>query len=73
MKDNPSYHPGRCAKVSIDGVDVGVMGQVHPLAAANYGIDTDVYCAEIDFTKLFEMQLPDATYTPPAQVSHRVP
>ena len=45
-------------------VDVGVMGQVHPLAAANYGIDTDVYCAEIDFTKLFEMQLPDATYTP---------
>ena len=64
VKDNPSYHPGRCAKVSIDGVDVGVMGQVHPLAAANYGIDTDVYCAEIDFTKLFEMQLPDATYTP---------
>ena len=64
VKDNPSYHPGRCAKVSIDGVDVGVMGQVHPLAAANYGIDTDVYCAEIDFTKLFEMQLPDATYAP---------
>ena len=64
VKDNPSYHPGRCAKVSIDGVDVGVMGQVHPLAAANYGIDTDVYCAEINFTKLFEMQLPDATYTP---------
>ena len=32
VKDNPSYHPGRCAKVSIDGVDVGVMGQVHPLA-----------------------------------------
>ena len=21
VKDNPSYHPGRCAKVSIDGVD----------------------------------------------------
>ena len=64
VKDNPSYHPGRCAKVSIDGVDVGVMGQVHPLVAANYGIDADVYCAEIDFTKLFDMQLPDATYTP---------
>ena len=64
VKDNPSYHPGRCARVSIDGVDVGVMGQVHPLVAANYGIDADVYCAEIDFTKLFDMQLPDATYTP---------
>ena len=40
------------------------MGQVHPLVAKNYGIDTDVYCAEINFTKLFDCRLPDATYTP---------
>ncbi len=64
VKDNPSYHPGRCAKVTIDGVEVGVMGQVHPLVAKNYGIDVDVYCAEINFTKLLSCQLPDATYTP---------
>ena len=64
VKNNPSYHPGRCAKVTIDGNDVGVMGQVHPLVAKNYGIDVDVYCAEINFTKLLQCQLPDATYTP---------
>ena len=64
VKNNPSYHPGRCAKVTIDGIDVGVMGQVHPLVAKNYGIDVDVYCAEINFTKLLQCQLPDATYTP---------
>ena len=64
VKDNPSYHPGRCAKVTIDGIDVGVMGQIHPLVAKNYGIDVDVYCAEINFTKLLSCQLPDATYTP---------
>ena len=64
VKDNPSYHPGRCAKVTIDGVDVGFMGQVHPLAARNYGMDVDVYCAEIDMNKLFQLQLPDVTYTP---------
>ncbi len=64
VKDNPSFHPGRCAQVSIDGVDVGVIGQVHPLVAKNYGIDVDVYCAEINFTKLIAAQLPDATYTP---------
>ena len=64
VKHNPSYHPGRCAKVTIDGVDVGFMGQVHPLTAKNYGIDADVYCAEIDFTKLFAMQLPEPTYVP---------
>ncbi len=61
---NPSYHPGRCAVLTIDGEEVGVMGQVHPLVAQNYGIDTDVYCAELNFTKLFQYQLPDATYTP---------
>ena len=64
VKNNPSYHPGRCAAVSIDGMDVGVIGQVHPLVAKNYGIDVDVYCAEINFTKLLCCQLPDATYTP---------
>jgi len=64
VKNNPSYHPGRCAAISIDGMEVGVMGQVHPLVAKNYGIDVDVYCAEINFTKLLDCQLPDATYTP---------
>ena len=64
VKDNPSYHPGRCAKVTISGVDVGVMGQVHPLVAKNYGIDVDVYCAEINFTAVLGLLMPDATYTP---------
>ncbi len=61
---NPSFHPGRCAQVSIDGVVLGYMGQVHPLVASNYGMDFEVYCAEINFTKLMELLLPDATYTP---------
>ncbi len=61
---NPSYHPGRCAMVSINGVELGYMGQVHPLVAQNYGIDGEVYCAEINFTKLFDLQLPDPTYVP---------
>ena len=64
VKDNPSYHPGRCAKVTIGGVDVGFMGQVHPLVAKNYGVDAEIYCAEINFSKLFEMRLSEPTYTP---------
>ena len=64
VANNPSYHPGRCAKVTISGVDVGYIGQIHPLVAANYGMDAEVYCAEIDFDKLFALQLPEPTYTP---------
>ena len=61
---NPSYHPGRCAKVTIDGIDVGYVGQIHPLVAKNYGIDAEVYCAQINFSTIYDLQLPEATYTP---------
>jgi phenylalanyl-tRNA synthetase beta chain len=64
VSNNPTYHPGRCAMVSIDGVELGYIGQIHPLVAQNYGMDVEVYCAEINFTKLFDLRLPDVTYTP---------
>ncbi len=64
VKDNPSYHPGRCAAVSVNGIHLGHLGQVHPLVAQNYGLDCEVYCAEIDFTKAFELLLPEPTFTP---------
>lgn len=64
VKDNPSYHPGRCAAVSIDGVEIGVMGQVHPLVAQSYGIDSEIYCAELNFTKMLQLRLPEPTFTP---------
>ena len=64
VTDNPSYHPGRCAKLTVGGVDVGVFGQVHPLVAANYGIDSEVYCAELNFTTLLTLLAPENVYHP---------
>ena len=64
VKDNPTYHPGRCAKVTIGNTEVGYIGQIHPLVAANYGIDCEVYCAEICFTDLLALRKPEPTYTP---------
>ena len=64
VNDNPSYHPGRCAKVTVSGIDVGYIGQIHPLVAKNYDMDCEVYCAEINFTALTALQLPEHTYTP---------
>ena len=63
-QNNPSFHPGRCARVTIGDIDVGFIGQIHPLVAQNYGIDCEVYCAQINFTKLLALQLPEATYIP---------
>ena len=64
VSNNPSFHPGRCAEVRMEGEVLGYMGQIHPLVAENYGMECEVYCAEINFTRLMELLLPDATYTP---------
>ena len=61
---NPSYHPGRCAKVTIGDKAIGYIGQIHPLVAQNYDISCELYCAEINFNDLFQLQLPEATYVP---------
>ncbi len=61
---NPSYHPGRCAKVFVDGKEIGIFGQIHPLVAANYGVDTELYCAELQFDALYAAKGADAEYTP---------
>ena len=63
-KQNPSYHPGRCASITVDGVCVGVMGQVHPLVVKNFGMDCEVYCAELNLSALMDLRMPDPTYTP---------
>ena len=62
--ENPSYHPGRCAKVYTGDRLVGVLGQIHPAVAANYGVDTSLYCAELSFDVLFQSQGGTPVYTP---------
>ncbi|MBQ8852643.1 MAG: phenylalanine--tRNA ligase subunit beta, partial [Oscillibacter sp.] len=62
VTDNPSYHPGRCAKVLADGKEIGVFGQIHPLVAQNYGVDTELYCAELSFDALMAAKGADAEY-----------
>ena len=64
VKDNPSFHPGRCAAISMNGVPLGYMGQVHPLVCKTYGLDGEVYCVELDFSKAFTMMLPEPTFAP---------
>ena len=59
---NPSYHPGRCADIMIDGKKLGVIGQIHPLVAEGYGISGEVYVAELDFTGLQSALAPERVF-----------
>ncbi|MBR6377134.1 MAG: phenylalanine--tRNA ligase subunit beta, partial [Oscillospiraceae bacterium] len=63
VTDNPSFHPGRCAALIIEGKRIGLLGQIHPLAARNYGMDCEVYCAELNFTELLSVLAPEKTFT----------
>ncbi len=63
-QSDPSYHPGRCAGVYAGEKLLGVMGQIHPAVTANYGVDCELYCAELSFEALLEAQGPGAEYTP---------
>ena len=59
-----SYHPGRCATVWSGSDCIGIFGQIHPLAAQNYGVDAELYCAELSFDELLNAKGPDPEYVP---------
>lgn len=46
------FHPGRCAKVSVDGTLVGYVGQVHPAITASWKLDGEVWAFDLDFQAL---------------------
>ena len=52
------------AMLDLGGKVLGYLGQIHPLVAKNYGIDGEIYCAELDLTDAFALRLPDPTYHP---------
>ena len=64
VRDDPSYHPGRCAAVYAGGECLGRFGQVHPLVAKNYGVSEELYAAELDFPAMFAHRATELYYAP---------
>ena len=63
-RENPSYHPGRCAKVYTGEQYLGILGQIHPLVAKNYGLDVLPVTAELDVEALEACEVPVPQYRP---------
>lgn len=62
--EDTAFHPGRCAKIVIDGEQAGIVGEIHPKVQENYGIDTRVYAAIIDETIMMNKSATEKQYTP---------
>ena len=61
---NASYHPGRCARVYVGDALIGVLGQIHPEVAQGYGVDAELYCAELSFDAMFAARGGTPVYAP---------
>ena len=59
-----SYHPGRCAAIWAGSDCLGIIGQVHPSVAKAFGVDGELYCAELSFDELKLAQGAGAEYVP---------
>ncbi len=64
VKDNKSYHPGRCADIVANGVVIGTFGEVHPLVAEKFDISCRVYAGELNLGAMFAAQGAERKYKP---------
>jgi phenylalanyl-tRNA synthetase beta chain len=53
--EHPSFHPGKSARVTLGDLQLGVLGELHPLVRERYDIpETTLAAAEIDLRSLME-------------------
>lgn len=46
--EHPTLHPGRSAAIELDGLQIGIVGELHPGVAARFGVEQRTAVAEID-------------------------
>ena len=63
-REDPSWHPGRCAAVYAGPVRLGILGQIHPRVCGQYGLDRNTLCALLDVNSLLDVRSGDPSYEP---------
>jgi phenylalanyl-tRNA synthetase beta chain len=64
VTDNPTFHPGRTAVITVNGEQLALLGEIHPKVRDNYEIGTRCYVAEIKFDVLFNNRGAEKVYKP---------
>jgi phenylalanyl-tRNA synthetase beta chain len=70
-ENHPIFHPGKCARMLVDGQQIGIFGEIHPLVRENYDLPVTqaqipLLAAEIDLDALLPL-------IPIGHDTHRVP
>ncbi len=56
--EHPALHPGRCAKVLLNGEEIGVIGELHPSLQHKYDLPHAPVLFEIDIKPLQDINVP---------------
>ncbi|NLN66172.1 MAG: phenylalanine--tRNA ligase subunit beta [Clostridiaceae bacterium] len=54
VADHPAFHPGKTAKLTIAGVTVGYLGEVHPEVAENFDCPLNTFIAVLDIQPMID-------------------
>ncbi len=65
--EHPAMHPGRCAGVELDGVEIGFAGELHPKWRQAYELPIAPLLFELDAAALLQRELPVFTSIPRQQ------
>ena len=63
-KENPTFHCGRCADISIGEKKIGEIGEIAPAVLENYGIGTRAYVATLDIADIFDARIVEKKFKP---------
>ncbi len=59
-----AYHPGRCATILSNGIELGVIGELHPDVLESYDIAARACCCELHFSRLTKLADTEHYYSP---------
>lgn len=63
LKSNPTFHPGRTAKITVGKKTIGIIGQVHPQVCKNYKTSENTFIGCLKVDELFSARNADKTYS----------
>ena len=62
---HPSFHPGKCALLTVSGQKIGWLGELHPKVKENYALlEAPVLAAELDLDLLYALSPKDFVASP---------
>jgi phenylalanyl-tRNA synthetase beta chain len=57
-------HPGKSARISVSDLQVGVLGEIHPVVLQSFEINQPVYLVDLDVAQLVELFSPGKQFSP---------